>query len=278
MAQVGVCARLVLVARKVVDALSTACCFSSKTRDEIKVRRGSTRDSVVKLGWDVFAGDCGDEDDGGPGSGDEDVLTSLGASYRAWRAYHREKRAHGYTKSRLVDVFRREAALAKQLTRVGGSVEGIECLLMKLEDLESTVAASEEKLGGRQDSSDEDSRNERNEQVFQDERSLRDRMEQELGVLQQRCAVYASKLNEAEGDVLRWTTQYQQLLPELAASNREKQQLAGELRNVKKTAVLMANRQYVLLGANARALEALPRTDDDDKRAYNEVNVGRSML
>lgn len=192
---------------------STICCFASwKTnpRDEFKCTRGSMSNNERPFHWGVCTADSDAEDDGGPGSGDEDVLTSLGASYRAWRVYHREKRAHDYTKSRLVDAIRREAWLVKQLARVGGTTEGIECTLMIQEDLQAQYQKS------------------------------------------------SDRLRQAEASASYWKSQCQAVLPELAASNLEKQQLAEELRIAKKVAVLAKSRRHHGYGSK--------------KRAYSDIN------
>ncbi|KAL3671342.1 hypothetical protein V7S43_003270 [Phytophthora oleae] len=207
----SVCA---LMAQEVGKALSTVCCFTSRKtspRDELKCIRGTKSQHPFRWGVSTIETDA--EDDDGPGSGDEDVLTSLGASYRAWRVYHREKRAHDYTKSRLVDAIRGEAWLVKQVARVGGAVEGIECTLMKHEDLQAQYQEN------------------------------------------------SYRLHEAEAAALHWKSQCQEVLPELAASNLEKQRLAEELRKVKKLALLAKSRQYLP-----------PRHHESKKRAYSDIN------
>ncbi|CAI5714605.1 unnamed protein product [Peronospora destructor] len=148
MVQVSPCARFAMLAHQVVNVVSRACYFTPKThnpRDDIKNSRGSARDNTTEFDWGACAEEDDGEHDGGPGSDDEDVLTSLGASYRAWRVYHREKKAHDYTKSRLVESIRRETTLAKQMARLGGSVDRIERTLMRQEDLEATVVILEKK-------------------------------------------------------------------------------------------------------------------------------------
>lgn len=265
MVQVSVCARSVMLVHQVVKAVSRACCFmpiKHNPRDDIKVSRGPARDSATELGWGVYTAEDDDEDDNGPGSGDEDVLTSLGASYRAWRVYHREKRAHDYTKSRLVEAIRREATLVKQMARVGGSVEGIERTIMRLEDLEASVIILEEKYDAAV-----------TEQVTREDLVL------ELEALQSQCQLHTARLHEAEVAALRWKTQCQQALPELASSNLEKERLIGELRKVKKTAVLMMNRQYVQLEMmNSSAPHLLPRSArhhqiEIKKRSHSNIEI-----
>ncbi|KAG3009991.1 hypothetical protein JG687_00001860 [Phytophthora cactorum] len=256
---VDACSRSALVARQVVNALSTVCCFASRKhreRDKLKTLRGtrSARDSATELHWGVSAAE--DEDDNGPGSGDEDVLTSLGASYRAWRVYHREKRAHDYTKSRLVAAIRREAGLVKLLARIGGTAEDVECTLMRLEDLEATVVALEEKYDG---------------QVTREDLAL------ELEALQAQCQVHSDRLYEANAAALHWKSQYQDVLSQLVASNLEKERLDGELRKVKKAAVLAMNRQYVQLDTNG-ASQLLLRTtrhyeNESKKRSYSSDEI-----
>ncbi|CAI5703432.1 unnamed protein product [Peronospora effusa] len=148
MVQVSPCARFAMLAHQVVNVVSRACSCTPKEhspRDDIKNSSGSARDSTTELDRGACADENDGEHDGGPGSDDEDVLTSLGASYRAWRVYHREKKAHDYTKSRLVESIRREATLAKQMARFDGSVEQIERAFMRQEDLEATVIILEEK-------------------------------------------------------------------------------------------------------------------------------------
>ncbi|OWZ24529.1 hypothetical protein PHMEG_000419 [Phytophthora megakarya] len=222
-----------VLVQKVANAISIACCLSKKPnpRDEIKILRGSTaaQDRPRELRWGIQAAE-GDEDDGGPGSGDDDVLTSLGASYRAWRVYHREKRAHDYTKSRLVDVIRREAALEKQLVRIGGSVESSECTLMKLEDLEAGMAILEGKYNAAV-----------TEQVAREEIAF------EFEAFRTQFQNHIERLHTAEADALHWKAQYQAVLPKLARINMEKQSLLEELRMAKKACVLKMNRQYAQL-------------------------------
>ncbi|KAI9989845.1 hypothetical protein PInf_020132 [Phytophthora infestans] len=257
------CSSSALVARKVVSAVSAVCCFASKKhheRDKLKTLRGSrlARDSATELRWCVAAAE--EEDDYGPGSDDEDVLTSLGASYRAWRVYHREKRAHDYTKSRLVDAIRREAGLVKLLARVGDTAEGIERTLMRLEDLEATVVSLEEKYNAAVDG-----------QVLSEDLAL------ELEALQSQCQMHSDRLHEANAATSRWKSQYQEARSELASSSLEKERLEGELRKVKKAAVLAMNRQYVQLDANG-ASQSLLRADrhhdnENKKRSFSSDDI-----
>ncbi|KAG6576526.1 uncharacterized protein IUM83_08966 [Phytophthora cinnamomi] len=201
-----------------------------------------------------------DDEDGKPGSDDEDVLTSLGASYRAWRAYSREKRAHEYTKTRLVELIKREATLSKQLKRVGGSVEGIEQVLMKMEDLESAVVVLEERCD-----------------VAVTGQAAREDIALELEAVQRQCQLHTDRLHEVEAAASRWKSQYQLALPELAGSNLEKERLAGELRKVKKTAVLLLNRQYVQLETMRKPpqLSRITRHHGDEAktRSYSYVDA-----
>lgn len=260
--QANACARSVQLAHQVANALSEVCCFTAKKkkrspRDEFKVSRGAPRRGDLE--WGAFSSSAAaeDDDDGEPGSGDEDVLTSLGASYRAWRAYSREKRAHDYTKSRLVDFIKRETALTKQLARVGGSAEGIERALMKLEDLESAVVVLEERYDAAVTG-----------------QAAREDLALELEAVQRQCQVHTDRLHEAEAAASRWKSQYQLALPELACSNLEKEQLAGELRKVKKTAVLLLNRQYVQLKTMRKAPHSTRFHEDETKaRSFNNVDV-----
>ncbi|KAG7385648.1 hypothetical protein PHYPSEUDO_001210 [Phytophthora pseudosyringae] len=258
--RVSVGARSALVARQVANALSVVCCFTSRKhnqRDELKAVRESrrARDSATEFRWGGSPAEEEDEDNSGPGSDDEDVLTSLGASYRAWRVYHREKRAHDYTKSRLVEAIRREATLVKQLARVGGTAEGIERTLMGLEDLEATVVS----LGGKYDAAVSG-------QV------AREDLAQELEALQTQYQAHSDRLHEAEAAALYWKSQCQEVLPELTSSNLERLRLAGELRKVKKVAVLVMKRQYVQLDATNGAAEGLLRV----ARQHNKQSMKRS--
>uniref|UniRef100_A0AAV1T329 Uncharacterized protein n=1 Tax=Peronospora matthiolae TaxID=2874970 RepID=A0AAV1T329_9STRA len=258
MVQESTCTCFGLLAHQVVTAVSRACSFVSdkkhNPRDDLKLSRGSTRDSTTELDQRS----CGAEDNNGPGSDDEDVLTSLGTSIRAWRVYHREKRAHDYTKTRLVDSIRREAALANQMTRVGGSVEGIERILMRLEDLGAAVVNAKGCLLGAA--------------------VTRQAADKDVEcTLDDPCQVDPDRIQEAEAAALHWKTQCQQLLPKLAASNLEKDRLTGELRMAKKTAVLMMNRQYgqleALNGTHHQSLPRIPRRRRNDvkKRSYSDI-------
>ncbi|KAE9041556.1 hypothetical protein PR003_g2789 [Phytophthora rubi] len=257
--QVSACARSVQLA---------LCCFTTSkrsSRDDFKISRGAAaRGKAMDFEWGTSASSlspaAGDDDDGEPGSGDEDVLTSLGASYRAWRAYSREKRAHEYTKTRLVELIKRESALTKQLARLGGTVEGIECALMKLEDLKSAQVV----LEGRYDAAVTG-------------QAAREDLALELETVQRQCQLHTDRLHEAEAAASRWKSQYQQALPELACSNLEKERLTGELRKVKKTAVLLLNRQYVQLETMSKASQ-IPRSTGHLKvetkaRSFSNVEI-----
>ncbi|ETP22705.1 hypothetical protein F441_04034 [Phytophthora nicotianae CJ01A1] len=247
----------------VANTLSTVCCFASKKhreRDKLKTLRGSrsTRDSAAELRWGVSTAE--DEDDDGPGSDDEDVLTSLGASYRAWRVYHREKRAHDYTKSRLVVAIRREAGLVKLLARTGETAEGIEYTLMRLEDLEATMMRLEEKYNAAVD-----------EQVLCEDLAL------ERENLQAQRQLHSDRLHKANAAILHWKSQYEEVLSQLTSSNLEKERLGGELRKVKKAAVLAMNRQFVQLDANVVS-QSLLRTarhheKESKKRSFSSDEI-----
>jgi hypothetical protein len=280
---VSLCARSASLARHAVNALSAACCFTSakhNPRDDFKTFRGSrpTRDSATELGWGVSAAAGGADDDDDAGSGDEDVLTSLGASYRAWRAYHREKRAHDYTKSRLADWIWREAAAVKQLARVGGNAQGVERTLMRLEDLEAAVVALETKynttLVARVRESSQASNPDSTEGGEHEPRA-RETLERELESLQQQNQENADHLGDVDAATLHWKTERQRLLSELAACQREKKQLVGELRNVKKTAALMANRQYVQLCSKKETPQSVTRSQQSQgkskRRSYSDI-------
>ncbi|CAH0490253.1 unnamed protein product [Peronospora farinosa] len=260
MVQVSPCARFAMLAHQVVNVVSRACSFTSKEhnpRNDIKNSSGSARDSTTELDRGACADENDGEHDGGPGSDDEDVLTSLGASYRAWRVYHREKKAHDYTKSRLVESIRREATLAKQMARFDGSVEQIERAFMRQEDLEATVIILVEKY----------------DTVVTRQATENDN---ELD-LESQCPLRIHRLHEA--DALHWKTQCEQLLSELASINLEKNRLIEELRKAKKTAVLIMNRQYVHLETGmSSAPQLLPRAarrqkNDIKKRSYSDIAI-----
>ncbi|CAH0482910.1 unnamed protein product [Peronospora belbahrii] len=261
MMRASVRARFVMLTHQVVNVVSRACCCMSNKhhpRDDVKVVRGSPRDSTTELDWRVCAAADDSENDGGPGSDDDDVLTSLGASYRAWRVYHREKRAHEYTKNRLVESIRREATLAKQVACLRGSMEQTECTLMRLEDLEAMAIILEEKykaVATRQGTEKDDE--------FE---------------LEFQCPLHTHRLHEAEADALRWKTQCQQLLPKLASINLEKNGLTEELRKAKKAAVLIMNRQYSQLETLSGVPHILSRTarrqkNDLKKRSYSDIEI-----
>ncbi|CAI5736134.1 unnamed protein product [Hyaloperonospora brassicae] len=260
MVQESTCAHFRLLVHQAVHVASRACSFVSKKhnpRDDFKHSGEPPRDSTTTLNGSA----CVADENGSPaGSDDEDVLTSLGASYRAWQVYHREKRAHDYTKTRLVDSIKRENELTKQMARVGGSVEGIERTLMGLEDLETAVATSNELLlgaGVTRKAADKDAE----------------------CTLESPCQMHLDRVHEAESAVLHWKTQYEKVLPELAACHLERDRLVGELRMAKKTAVLMMNRQIGQLEAlNSTHHQSLPRIPrhrriDVKKRSYSDVVI-----
>ncbi|GMF09799.1 unnamed protein product [Phytophthora lilii] len=217
------------------------------------------RDSARDLEWGSSPRAQDDDDD--PGSGDEDVLTSLGASYRAWRAYNREKRAHEYTKSKFVEIIRRESALAKQLAPVGGSAQGIERTLMKQEDLESAMVTMKRKYG-----------------VAVAKLVVCDELAHLLDALRAKYQEQSDRLREAEAAEVHWKAQYQQVLSELVSSNQEMELLSGELRKVKKTAVLVMGRQYAQYDAVNGALSSFPHLSrchpsEGKKRSYSNVET-----
>ncbi|KAG2813339.1 hypothetical protein PC111_g14435 [Phytophthora cactorum] len=132
----------------------------------------------------------------------------------------------------------------------------VECTLMRLEDLEATVVALEEKYDG---------------QVTREDLAL------ELEALQAQCQVHSDRLYEANAAALHWKSQYQDVLSQLVASNLEKERLDGELRKVKKAAVLAMNRQYVQLDTNG-ASQLLLRTtrhyeNESKKRSYSSDEI-----
>ncbi|GMF21026.1 unnamed protein product [Phytophthora fragariaefolia] len=260
--QVGTCARSIELARQAVSALSEACCFTKKkhnSRDDFKVFRGATpQRTKAEFEWGVSPR-AQDDKESEPGSGDEDVLASLGASYRAWRAYNREKRAHEYTKTRLVELIKHETALSKQLVRVGGSMEGIERVLMKVEDMESAVATLDDKYD-----------------VAVSGQAAREDLALELEALQRRCQLHTERLHEAEAAASRWKSQCQQALPDLASSNLERERLTEELGKMKKTAVLLMNRQYFHLKTLGRASQlsrSIHHENEDAKMRSHSVEI-----
>lgn len=224
-------------------------CFASKKhseRDELKTNRGSrsARDSATN-----FREAVEEDGDGELESGDEDVLTSLGASYRAWRVYHREKRAHDYTKSRLVATFKREAELLKLLARMGGSVESVEQTLMRLEDLEAAVMILKEKA-----------------EVQVIGSAMRKDLSLELEVLNAQCQAYKERLHEANATLLNYRSQNHEAHLKLASSKLEKGRLTGELRMVKKAAVLAMNRQFYQFDAQSHA-------NGNKKRSHSSIGI-----
>lgn len=221
---VDVCSRSAVAAWHMV---SIVCCFASKQhrqRDELKTSIGSrlTRDSARELRDAVNTGNKGNDESE---SGDDNVLTSLSASYRAWRGIHREKCAHAYTRSRLVATLRSEADLKKLISLMGGSAQNSERSRMKLEDLEATVRRLEEKVDSV------------NSQVTGE-------VDYVLNVeaLRSTSQVHHDEVNAT---VLYWKAQHHQLQEELAFSNIENLRLARELQKVKKAAVLAVSRSLI---------------------------------
>ncbi|TDH68150.1 uncharacterized protein CCR75_009569 [Bremia lactucae] len=238
---VDVCSRSAVVAWHVI---SIVCCFASKQhrqRDELKTSIGSrlVRDNARELRNAVNIGDKGDEE---LGSGDEDILTSLNASNRACRLYHREKRAHAYTRSRLVATLRSEADLTKRISQVSGNFQDHERGRMKVEDLEATVRRLEEKVDSVSSS-------------------------QTTGELDIVLKAFRSKSqtdnDEANATVLYWKVQHHTFQEALASSNSEKVRLTRELQKVKKAAVLAMNRTLTR-DANNRA---------SMKRSYSSTGI-----
>ncbi|EGZ15585.1 hypothetical protein PHYSODRAFT_508177 [Phytophthora sojae] len=128
---------------------------------------------------------------------------------------------------------------------------------MKLEDLESAVVVLEERYDAAVTG-----------------QAAREDLALELEAVQRQCQVHTDRLHEAEAAASRWKSQYQLALPELACSNLEKEQLAGELRKVKKTAVLLLNRQYVQLKTMRKAPHSTRFHEDETKaRSFNNVDV-----
>ncbi|KAL7680788.1 hypothetical protein Plhal304r1_c062g0149121 [Plasmopara halstedii] len=141
----NVCSRSASMARQVVSVVR---CFAKRKhnqRDELKTSTGSrlARASAASFRMSMDDANVGDDE---PESGDEDILISLPTSCRAWRVYHREKRAHDYTKRRLVATFQRETKLLKLVASIDGRVEVVERTAMEMADLEAAMMRFEMKL------------------------------------------------------------------------------------------------------------------------------------
>ncbi|KAG7401450.1 hypothetical protein PHYBOEH_000995 [Phytophthora boehmeriae] len=222
-----------------------------------------------------------DDDDDDPGSGDDDVLGSFTAIDRARRALYREKRAHDYTKRRLVEIVKRENMLKKRLAPVGGTVEGIENVLMRLEDSQAIIVAMKERYdveATEQARKLDENLNRgivsRNEESLRLELPKCEYLQLEFKELQKQSQTQDSRLREAEAVVLSLKIEYQQVLSELLRASQEKKALVKRLRKARKSAILMATRKCTYPDA-PQSLPHIHQHDEHDskKRSLSDVNI-----
>ncbi|RLN50912.1 hypothetical protein BBJ28_00020953 [Nothophytophthora sp. Chile5] len=287
------CACVAPLAHRVLEALVQMRVFPSNKEEPDKSGVGPWMEDesveIVVVGCDECA-DSGGE----PGSGDEDALRSFAAKDRAWHALREEKRVHARTKKQLVEVSKRVAVLERRLAAVDGQgeAEAVERTLMQLEDRDVSVATLKANVAlASAQVSTFDTNLQRAiaahvvacEKSRCDQLAARMKLELELEALQSRYEAISERLVDAESDANHWKAQQESVLSELAAERQEAARLAEELRAMKKTAVLMVNRQHVQLHARAmsggapQSLPHLPKRSNNDSntRSFTHVKTGR---
>ncbi|RLN92036.1 hypothetical protein BBJ28_00020606 [Nothophytophthora sp. Chile5] len=283
------CTCVAPLAHRVLEALVQMRVFSSNKGEPGKSGVGSWMEDesveIVVVGRDESA-DSGGE----PGSGDEDALRSFTAKDRAWRVLREEKRAHARAKKQLVEVNKRVTVLERRLAAVDGQgeAEAVERTLMQPEDRDvsaATLKAPSAALARAQVSTFGTNLQRviaahaaACEKGRCDQVAARMKLELELETLQSRYEAISERLVDAESDAHHWKAQQQSVLSELVAEKQE----TARLRTVKKTAVLMVNRQHVQLHARAtratrggapQSLPHLPKRSDNDSNTRSSTHV-----